>query len=278
MSNEMTEMDLDTDFPISSLKDEDEMEDEEEIKDEDENKDEEDDDDDEDEEDESNNLYKSLDIEIDEIGKTNLMDDEENELDMEIEYDDGILDQDYGAEEFKERKKEGKEKNEDQDENEDQDDNENENEGDEENEDEENKDEDENEDDDDNEHLQKLKASMLRNELLDAHPEANFPNQKELDLLTTIIRNAKNQIIDPNHQTTDILSKYEYTKIIGVRSVQIENGASPMVPVPDGIVIDAEMIAKMELQQKKCPFIICRNLNNGRCEYWRVNDLQNFNE
>jgi DNA-directed RNA polymerase subunit K/omega len=105
-----------------------------------------------------------------------------------------------------------------------------------------------------------------------AHPEEISHNSDEVIKLSQITR-INNCIVDPFHKSIPILSKYEKTQILGQRSVQIENGATPFIHVPDNI-INSHIIAEMELAQKKIPFIIRRPMNDGTCEYWKISDLE----
>jgi DNA-directed RNA polymerase subunit K/omega len=89
-----------------------------------------------------------------------------------------------------------------------------------------------------------------------------------------ITRNEDGVIIDENHRTFPILSKYEKTKIIGLRVAQLNKGAEPYVALKTKIILDNSLIAEKELHEKKLPFIIMRPLPNGRSEYWNVNDLE----
>ena len=70
-----------------------------------------------------------------------------------------------------------------------------------------------------------------------------------------------------------VMTKYEFTKILGLRSQQICEGALPLVEVPEGMTDNTE-IALLELQQKKIPFLIKREFSDNYREYWRVKDLQ----
>ena len=70
-----------------------------------------------------------------------------------------------------------------------------------------------------------------------------------------------------------VMTKYEFTKILGLRSQQICEGALPLVEVPEGMT-DSTEIALLELQQKKIPFLIKREFSDNYREYWRVKDLQ----
>lgn len=74
------------------------------------------------------------------------------------------------------------------------------------------------------------------------------------------------------HKTYPFLTIYEKTKIVGLRSNQLSQGAKPYIAVPEHVVSVRE-IARMELEQKRLPFIIKRPLPNGNYEYWRIADL-----
>ena len=72
------------------------------------------------------------------------------------------------------------------------------------------------------------------------------------------------------------LTKYEQTRILGMRAKQINNGSDVFVTVSDEI-IDGFLIAEQELKEKKIPFIIRRPIPNGGSEYWRLEDLEILN-
>jgi DNA-directed RNA polymerase subunit K/omega len=74
------------------------------------------------------------------------------------------------------------------------------------------------------------------------------------------------------HKTYPFLTIYEKTKIIGLRSNQLSQGAKPYIVVPEHVSSVRE-IARMELEQKRLPFIVKRPLPNGNYEYWRLADL-----
>jgi DNA-directed RNA polymerase I, II, and III subunit RPABC2 len=77
---------------------------------------------------------------------------------------------------------------------------------------------------------------------------------------------------DENHKTYPFMTLYERTKIIGLRANQLSQGARPFISIP-AYVTDVREIARLELAQKKLPFIVKRPLPNGTFEYWRVADL-----
>jgi DNA-directed RNA polymerase I, II, and III subunit RPABC2 len=68
------------------------------------------------------------------------------------------------------------------------------------------------------------------------------------------------------------MTVFERTKIIGLRANQLSKGSVPFVAIPKHIT-DVRDIARLELEQKRLPFIIKRPLPNGTFEYWRVADL-----
>jgi len=107
----------------------------------------------------------------------------------------------------------------------------------------------------------------------DTHPQEKTINYEEVLALCTVTRDANRNIVDPRHRTLPILTKYEYTRILGVRAGQVEQGAALFITVPDTL-IDSYLIAKEELHQKKLPFILKRPLPNGGIEYWKLEDLE----
>ena len=109
--------------------------------------------------------------------------------------------------------------------------------------------------------------------LMEMHPQEIRIGMDEALSRCSIVRDERGNIKDPLHRSVPFLTKYEYTKILGVRANQIENGASPMISV-DETVHDAYLIAKEELLQKKTPIIIKRPMPNGTIEYWKLSDLE----
>ena len=107
----------------------------------------------------------------------------------------------------------------------------------------------------------------------ETHPECLPINMDELKVMLPVIRNENGIIIDDFHTTIPILTKYEKTRVLGQRASMIEHGAKPFIDVPVHI-IDSAIIAEMELNEKKIPFIIKRPLPNNGFEYWRLSDLE----
>jgi DNA-directed RNA polymerase subunit K/omega len=131
---------------------------------------------------------------------------------------------------------------------------------------------DEDEDYDDS-YLQKFDSEVTKNYINDFHPECLIQNYDEITKLTTVVRDSNNIIVDPLHRTIPFLTKYEKARILGQRAKQIETGAKPFINVPEN-VIDGYVIAELELQQKRIPFIIRRPIPGGAFEYWNIRDLE----
>jgi DNA-directed RNA polymerase subunit K/omega len=135
---------------------------------------------------------------------------------------------------------------------------------------------DEYDDEYDEKYLQKFDSDLNKNYINEFHPECLNHNYDEVLRLSKVVRNNSNIIIDQFHKTLPYLTKYEKARILGQRAKQIETGAKPLVKVPENI-IDAYVIAELELKEKKIPFIIKRPIPGGAFEYWRLNDLENIN-
>ena len=81
---------------------------------------------------------------------------------------------------------------------------------------------------------------------------------------------------DPRkNQTKAILSKYEKTKIIGMRMEQLVRNATPYVTIKDG-AFDPTEVATRELMERKLPFMIQRTLPNGKTEVYKLEDVMIF--
>jgi len=138
---------------------------------------------------------------------------------------------------------------------------------------EEEKDYEEEDEEEDELYLQKFKYELNNNYLIDVHPECIKHNDEEIKLLSKVVRDEHNIIIDDLHKTIPYLTKYEKARVIGVRAKQINMGAQIFIDV-DPTIIDGAIIAEKELLQRKMPFIIRRPLPGGGSEYWNLSDLE----
>lgn len=136
-------------------------------------------------------------------------------------------------------------------------------------------DDDDDEDGDGENYLKKFDESINQNYIVNFHPECALQNYDEIIAMTKVVRDKDGIIIDELHRTIPYLTKYEKARILGQRAKQINSGATPFVKVPEN-VIDGYLIAQLELEQKRIPFIIRRPLPNGGSEYWSLKDLENI--
>lgn len=131
-------------------------------------------------------------------------------------------------------------------------------------------------DDDDDENEQKYQKfdEEQKKKIIDEYYSDYYThNYDEVVAMSSVIRDENNNIIDPFHKTVPIMSKYEIARILGVRTKQINSGASIYVKTSENI-IDGYYIALQELKEKKIPFIIRRPIPGGKSEYWNVSDLE----
>jgi len=127
-------------------------------------------------------------------------------------------------------------------------------------------------------------AELVEEEVVsDARPELKRLYQQHpeclLDYVEQVIPKIQLQVVPPggtmadsNHRTYPFLTNFERTKIIGLRANQISKGSVPFISVPKHVT-DVRDIARLELDQKRLPFIVKRPLPNGSFEYWRLSDL-----
>ena len=128
----------------------------------------------------------------------------------------------------------------------------------------------------DEDYFQKFNTDIRRDIINEYHPESIQVNYDEVNTLCDIVKNDSGLIIDPFHKTVPILSKFEKTRVLGLRAKQINEGAKPFVEMNQSNY-DGYIIACQELNEKKIPFIIRRPMPNGASEYWRLKDLEILN-
>lgn len=73
------------------------------------------------------------------------------------------------------------------------------------------------------------------------------------------------------YETKPRLSRFEYAKIIGMRTEQLARGTPAYVNTKG--LNDPRSIAVEELKQRKLPFMVARRLPNGKVEYWKLEDM-----
>ena len=114
------------------------------------------------------------------------------------------------------------------------------------------------------------------------HTQELSKTYDEIRILTQIRRTKTKEVEDNDgsdviindkiHKTIPILTKYEKTRVLGLRISQLNEGAPRYIK--SSTIVDNNVIAEKELRSKKLPFIITRPLPNGEKEYWRLQDLE----
>ena len=98
-------------------------------------------------------------------------------------------------------------------------------------------------------------------------------NESETEIDGVQVKVSHNRIPDDKRKSSNILTDYEITRVIGTRAQEIESGNSmPYVEyVPGMSFID---IARQELIEKKIPYIIRRPTSTALFEEYKLSDLQ----
>lgn len=106
--------------------------------------------------------------------------------------------------------------------------------------------------------------------LLKYHPECvlEYQETEEADLPLESVPPQD----DKKHRSMPFLSIFEKTRILGMRTNQLAQGARPFIEVPD-YVTDVQEIAQLELDQRRLPIIIKRYMPDGTYEKFRLSDL-----
>jgi len=104
------------------------------------------------------------------------------------------------------------------------------------------------------------------------HPECRLDYIDDILKRLPLASYPPNLEKERNHKSVPYLTIFERTKIIGFRANQIAQGARALIQVPNHISGVLE-IARLELEQKKLPYILKRPMPDGTFEYIRLADL-----
>jgi DNA-directed RNA polymerase I, II, and III subunit RPABC2 len=104
--------------------------------------------------------------------------------------------------------------------------------------------------------------------------EEELGEEDEIDEETTFDNYESDvfqQTLGAEKKTLPILTKYEKTRIIGLRAQQIARGA-PLY-IERGLESNPTRLAERELREGKLPYIIRRRLPDDTFEDWKVSEL-----
>lgn len=101
---------------------------------------------------------------------------------------------------------------------------------------------------------------------MDLHPEVR-----------PVFRQEVAETLSKPRVTRPYYTKYEYTSLLAMRAQQIADGAKPLVAL-DGLKASDPMfvwnVARREIEQRKLPFVIRRQLPDNTSEYWSTTELE----
>ena len=133
-------------------------------------------------------------------------------------------------------------------------------------------------DESEDEYVSKVDNEKKMEYIRKTHTQEVSKTYEEMSSLTKVTRlknktDGEDIIVDEYHKTVPILTKYEKTRILGLRVSQLNQGAPRYISINENI-IDNYIIAEKELRLKKLPFIVTRPLPNGEKEHWCLRDLE----
>ena len=101
---------------------------------------------------------------------------------------------------------------------------------------------------------------------MDLHPEVR-----------PVFRNEVAEAIQQPRITRPYFTKYELTALVATRAQQLAEGAKPLVSL-DGLRASDPMfvwnVARREVEQRKLPFLVRRQLPNNTSEFWSAQELE----
>lgn len=72
-------------------------------------------------------------------------------------------------------------------------------------------------------------------------------------------------------KTSEVMTKYEYTNVISIRADHIQKNDKCFTNTEN--ISDPIEMAKKEIEDKKCPLSILRNITDNIYEIWQVNEM-----
>lgn len=138
------------------------------------------------------------------------------------------------------------------------------------------------ENEDDNSDEENYEYNTDDDNIDDDENNENSEEEKDKEISEDIITTNNNnnniikRIVNNNERiTNNFISKYEFTRILGTRTTQIEEGSIVLLKNAEELKkkYNPEQLAILELQNKSCPIYLIREIPNGNIEIWDVNEL-----
>ena len=96
----------------------------------------------------------------------------------------------------------------------------------------------------------------------------NYTNMTEKKIIVDSVEESDEK---DNRKTSWYMTKYEYTRLLATRTLQISAGAPPQINAKG--IYDPMKIAQMEIYEHVIPLDIKRVLPDGSIEMWNVKDM-----
>jgi DNA-directed RNA polymerase I, II, and III subunit RPABC2 len=101
---------------------------------------------------------------------------------------------------------------------------------------------------------------------MDNHPEVK-----------PVFRSQVTESVKQPRITRPYFTKYEFTSLMATRAQQLAEGAKPLANM-EGLKTSDPMfvwnLARREIEQRKLPFVIRRQLPDGTAEFWSAQELE----
>jgi DNA-directed RNA polymerase I, II, and III subunit RPABC2 len=101
---------------------------------------------------------------------------------------------------------------------------------------------------------------------MDNHPEVK-----------PVFRSQVTETVKQPRITRPYFTKYEFTSLMATRAQQLAEGAKPLASM-DGLKTSDPMfvwnLARREIEQRKLPFVVRRQLPDGTSEFWSAQELE----
>ena len=92
-----------------------------------------------------------------------------------------------------------------------------------------------------------------------------------------VFRNEVAEVVKQPRITREYFTKYEFTALLATRAQQLAEGAKPLASL-EGLKTSDPMfvwnLARREIEQRKLPFIIRRQMPNGESEFWSAQEME----
>lgn len=117
------------------------------------------------------------------------------------------------------------------------------------------------------------KESRALRFLLTHHPECRLDYVEQVNEKLPLQAYPPDSGADSRHKSVPYLTIFEKAKILGFRANQLAQGSQTFLEKRPEHVIDVLEIARLELEERRLPYILKRPMPDGTFEYVRLSDL-----